>query len=451
MEPGSAGFLPVEAISDLNSKRRRKLMVRSAESYDNVRPLVDGILRNIMTHGDKALIEYTRKFDRVALERSRIVVSEREIKAAVRLVRNKYPGLLPAMATTRNCIAGFHRGELSRIKQPASGWKKSIEFKKNSILNVGQVRRPLQTVGVYVPGGNAVLVTTALMTVVPAKLAGVDQVILATPPSRKGDIDPRIIAAANLAGADMIIRAGGAQAIAAMACGTESVPRVDKIVGPGNIFVAAAKALVANMGLCAIDFPAGPSEVLILADDTARADFVARDLLSQAEHDANACSVLVTTSRKLAVAVRGAIVKELAASPSIAGQSLSRYGALLVADTMTEAVDFANSFAPEHLEIMTRNPRQILGKIRNAGGIFLGHNTPTAIGDYVCPNHVLPTGGAARFTSGLSVDQFMKKPAVLEASTGALKALDSLVEILSKAEGLYEQHGRSVHIRAMAR
>lgn len=449
----SDSFLPVETVRGLDSERRKRLMTRSTGTFDRIRPVVEGVIRRIIRHGDRAMLDYTRKFDGVSISQARIRVSEREIRQAVRFVRSHYPGLVEAMKTTRGCIESFHRGELSRIVRPADRWERSIRLKgSKGCLKVGQIRRPLQSVGVYVPGGNAVLITTALMTVVPARLAGVPTIVLASPPSRNGDIDPRLIAAASIAGADIIIRAGGAQAVAAMACGTKSVPKVCKIVGPGNIFVAAAKSLVANMGLCAIDFPAGPSEVLILADESANPEFAAGDMLSQAEHDANACSVLVTTSRRLAERVRNAIVSELShpscSSPAIAERSLATYGAILVAESLDQAVDFSNEFAPEHLEIMTRHPHSVLKKIRNAGGIFLGHNTPTAIGDYVCPNHVLPTGGAARFSSGLSVDQFMKKPAVLEVSTGALEALDALVETLSKAEGLYAQHGKSVHIRA---
>jgi histidinol dehydrogenase len=306
----------------------------------------------------------------------------------------------------------------------------------------------LDRVGAYVPGGNAVLLTSALMAVTPAKVAGVREIVVASPPSRNGDIDPRIIVAADLAGADLIVRAGGAQAIAALAYGTKSVPRVAKIVGPGNIYVAAAKAYVAASGACAIDLPAGPSEVLIIADKSARSEYVARDMLAQSEHDADACAVLVSTSAALAANVARRIARALKKDTGLARKSIPAYGAILLADTLEQAVDFANEFAPEHLEIMTAKPRALLPRIRNAGGIFVGSYSPVAIGDYVCPNHILPTGGAARYTSGVNISTFLKRPSTLEVPAAMIRTLDKLVETLSKAEGLYAQHGASVHARA---
>lgn len=446
-------FLAVEMLSKLSASRKRAILSRSTASQQGIQPVVERVIADVARNGDAALLKYTAKFDKVRLLRNRLVVSPRDIVKAYQAVSRCNADLIPAIKTMIQCVRGYHRGELAQMKRGLQGWETAVTGKALAgagNLKVGQIRTPLESAGVYVPGGNAVLLTSAVMALTPAKVAGVPLTIVASPPSRNGDIDPRIIVAADMAGADRIIRAGGAQAIAAMAYGTESVPRVAKIVGPGNVFVATAKSLVASSGTCGIDFFAGPSEVLIIADDSTPIEYAARDMLSQSEHDPNASSVLVTTSMRVAKGVRSRIIAEFSAgkSPSIAQRALAGYGAVLVAGSLDEAVAFANEFAPEHLEIMTRNPRAILPKIRNAGGIFLGRYSPVAVGDYVCPNHILPTGGAARFTSGISIDTFLKKPSFLEVPKTLVRRLDKLIETLSKAEGLYAQHGLSVHARA---
>lgn len=448
-------FLTIEQLSKLSSQRRRQILSRSTTSQKDLQPLVEQVIADIAANGDNALLKYTAKFDKIKLSPSRIVVSAREIAKAYQTVTRRNTALIPAIKDMITCVRGYHNGELAQLKRGLKGWETTVSSKSWGAagkLKVGQIRTPLDSVGVYVPGGNAVLLTSAVMALTPAKVAGVPFTVVASPPSRNDDIDPRIIVAADLAGADMIIRAGGAQAIAAMAYGTDSVPRVAKIVGPGNVFVAIAKSLVASAGVCGIDFFAGPSEVLIIADDSTVVEYAARDMLSQSEHDPRASAVLVSTSLRVAEGVRNRIISEFrdcrpGTEPSIAQRALTGFGAILVADSLDQAADFANGFAPEHLEIMTRNPRALLKKVRNAGGIFLGPWSPVAVGDYVCPNHILPTGGAARFTSGISIDTFMKKPSFLEVPKSLVGKLDNLIETLSKAEGLYAQHGLSVHAR----
>jgi len=455
--PLGAQFLKIESLSGLSGRRRSAILSRSATAQKGIRALVERIVDDVARNGDDALLKYTARFDKARLLRLRIAVSAREIRNAFRTVARNNPALIPAIRTMIECVRGYHRGELAQLKRGLTAWECSVgssKWGKSGRLRVGQLRVPVDRVGVYVPGGNAVLLTSAVMAITPAKVAGVPFVVVASPPSRKKEIDPRIIVASDLAGADLIVRAGGAQAIAAMAYGTATVPRVSKIVGPGNMFVASAKSYVASTGACAVDFFAGPSEVLIIADDSAAIEYVARDMLSQSEHDVNASSVLVTTSRRIAEGVRKQIAAWLGGpgnSDSVARRALSSYGAIMIADSLADAVEFANDFAPEHLEIMTKKPRNILRSVRNAGGIFLGPYSPVAVGDYVCPNHILPTGGAARFTSGISVDTFLKKPSVLEVPRSLVKKLDRLIETLSKAEGLYAQHGLSVHARTGTR
>jgi len=446
-------FLPIERLARLHPDRRKAILSRSTTAQKSIVPLVQGVVDDVAANGDKALLKYTRKFDKTTLTPSRLIVNKSDIKRAYRTVLKANPELLPSIQSMIECVRGYHSGELTQLRSNQRRWKKNVrsaQWPAGTGLSVGQLRTPIERVGVYIPGGNAVLLTTAVMGITPAKVAGVPFIAVASPPSRNGDIDPQIIVAADMAGADVIIRAGGAQAIAAMAFGTATVPKVHKIIGPGNVFVAAAKSYVANSGVCAIDFPAGPSEVLIIADDSAVTEYVARDMLSQSEHDANASSVLVTTSKRLAKSVRNRIIAEFCgnATPSTAQLALSKYGAIILAESLARAVDFANEFAPEHLEIVIKRPESMLSRVRNAGGIFLGPYSPVAIGDYVCPNHILPTGGAAKFSSGISVDTFMKKPAVLEVPKSLIKTLNKLVETLSKAEGLYAQHGLSVKARA---
>jgi histidinol dehydrogenase len=451
---GQQALLRAERLATMTPQRKRSILRRSSTKLERTLPFIKRVMADVRRNGDSALVKYSQKFDRADLSSIGIRVSRSEIRNAYKIVARDNPDLVPAIKTTLECIGAFHKGELDQLKCGMNPWKRTVGSRKwsaSSKIAVGQLRTPIDCVGVYVPGGNAVLLTTALMAITPAKVAGVPRIVVASPPSRDGNIDPRIIVAADLAGADVMVRAGGAQAIAAMAYGTESVPAVAKIVGPGNIYVAAAKAYVAGNSICAIDLPAGPSEVLVIADATANAEYIAKDMLSQSEHDTDACAVLVTTSIKLARLVRTRLLREFKRKPgqkqSIAERSLSRYGAIIVVKSLKEAVDVANEFAPEHLQIMTKKPRALLSKIRNAGGIFLGNYSPTAIGDYVCPNHILPTGGAARYTSGVSMSTFLKTPSFLEVPQKAIRVLNELVETLSKAEGLYEQHGRSVRAR----
>lgn len=447
--------LALERLSAISRSRRMDILQRSAVRLDQVRPVVESVIADVARNGDKALLRYTKKFDHATLSPSQIRLSASDIKKAYSAVKKADPALIPAIRDTLDCISAYHLAEKKHLCRGLKSWRATASgsrWARGAGLAVGQIQTPLDSVGIYVPGGNAVLLTSALMGVTPAKIAGVPQIVLASPPSRNGDIDPRIVVAADMAGADIVIRAGGAQAIAALACGTESVPRVAKIVGPGNVYVAAAKASVASSGLCAIDLPAGPSEILIIADDSANPEFIAMDMLAQSEHDADASAVLVTTSSRVATAVSkriAAILNTSENTAAIARRSLAGNGAILVAATEKEAVAFANEFAPEHLEIVTKKPRETLKGIRNAGGIFLGQWSPVAVGDYVCPNHILPTGGAARFTSGVNLGTFLKTPSVLEVPRNMAKTLDRLIEVLSKAEGLYAAHGASVHARAV--
>jgi histidinol dehydrogenase len=444
--------LRIESLSRISRKRLDDIVARSTVKSVEVAESTARIVEDVRRNGDAALRKYTKRFDKVDIPPSRIRVSKGEVRRAFDRVSREDPDLIPAIRAMLECVWNYHEHELAQMKRKPSGWQGEIRsnlWPEGQHLNVGQIRTPLNRAGVYVPGGNAVLLSTAVMAITPAKVAGVPEVVLASPPSRNGDIAPEVLVAADLAGADLIVRVGGPQAIAGMAYGTRKIPRVDKIVGPGNIHVLAAKCHVAAAGACGIDIPAGPSEILVLADETADPDYVARDMLSQAEHDENASALLVTTSRHLAQTVRKKILAEFGSTKkaSIAERSMIRYGAFLVADDLQQAVAFANYFAPEHLEIVTKDPRSLLPRVRNAGGIFLGPYSAVAVGDYVCPNHILPTGGAARFASGMSVDTFIKKPSVLEVPKETAWTINRMVETLSKAEGLYEQHGRAVRAR----
>lgn len=410
------------------------LLKRSPNNYKEQEQIVNDILSNIRENGDAALFEYTRNFDKVEITPETIKVTKEEIEEAYEQVDND---LLRVIRRAMKNIEDYH--EL----QKQSSW---IETKSDGTI-LGQKVTPLQRVGVYVPGGKAAYPSSVLMNVVPAKVAGVDEIIMCTPPGKDGKVYPTTLVTANEAGVHTIYKAGGAQAIGAMAFGTESIPVVDKIVGPGNIFVALAKKAV--FGYTGIDSVAGPSEVLVLADETANPRYVAADLLSQAEHDQMACAILITTSQELADGVAREIegFVRVLERRDIIQASLDNYGAILVADSLEEAIEAVNAVASEHLEIVTKDPFEVMTKVRNAGAIFLGESSSEPLGDYFAgPNHVLPTNGTARFFSPLGVDTFIKKSSIISYSRAALEAVHEDVEAFAKAEGL-TAHANSIHVR----
>jgi histidinol dehydrogenase len=394
--------------------------------------VVKNIISDIRSSGDNALRDYTEKFDRVKLDS--FLVTESEINEAYRKVDSEFISIVREAAEN---IKSFHE------KQLRPSWMTTEE--NGSIL--GQKITPLDSVGVYVPGGTAAYPSSVLMNVIPAKVAGVKRIVMVSPPDSEGILPAAVLVAAKEAGVEEIYKVGGAQAIGALAYGTESIKPVDKITGPGNIFVALAKREV--FGDVDIDMIAGPSEIAIIADDTARPDEIAADLLSQAEHDPRACSVLVTPSMKLAEEVAGEVEKQLAILPrkDIASRSIEDYGVIYVTSSIEEAVETVNQLAPEHLEILTENGIELLGKIRHAGAIFIGRYSSEPVGDYFAgPNHVLPTNGTARFSSPLNVDDFQKKSSVIIYSEKALKDNGEKIAKFARMEGL-EAHARAVELR----
>ena len=407
---------------------------RSPEGQPEVEQTVAEIIKNVKERKDEALIEYSRKFDRVELTPDTIEVAQNELVNALNSIDRD---LLRVIEKSAENIRAFHE------KQLENSWFTTNE---NGIF-LGQKITPLSRVGVYVPAGSAPLPSTVLMDVIPAKVAGVEEIVLCSPPSKNGKIDPVILACAKLAGVHRVFMVGGAQAIAAMAYGTQTIPKVDKIVGPGNIYVATAKKMV--FGICGIDMIAGPSEILIIADETANPAYVAADLLSQAEHDKLASSILLTTSKELSQNVINELETQLSnlTRAEIATESLENYGAIVVTETINEAVDISNLIAPEHLEVCTKNPFDLLPLIKNAGAIFLGNYSPESLGDYFAgPNHTLPTSGTARFFSPLGVYDFIKRQSVISYSRDAFKAVASDVEAFAQAEGL-TAHAGAVRIR----
>lgn len=410
------------------------LLKRSPVSYGAYEEKVRAIVDDVRARKDAALTDYAKKFDGADISRDNIRVTKEEIEAAYAQVD---PKLLAVIRKALANIRAYHE------KQKKYGWFDTTE---NGTL-LGQKVTPLSRVGVYVPGGKAAYPSSLLMNVVPAKVAGVEKIVMTTPCGKDGKIEPVTLAAAKEAGVDEIYKIGGAQAIAALAFGTDSVPRVDKIVGPGNIYVALAKKAV--YGFTDIDSIAGPSEILVLADRTANPRYVAADLLSQAEHDELASAILITDSRELAEQVSeqaDAFVKELSRK-EIIQKSLDNFGYILVAENMDMAIEAANDIASEHVEIMTANPFEVMMKIRNAGAIFLGEHSSEPLGDYFAgPNHVLPTNGTARFFSPLSVDDFLKKSSVIYYSREALKEVHEDIETFAKAEGL-SAHANSIRVR----
>ena len=410
------------------------LLKRSPNQYGSYETAVREILAKIQEEGDGALFAYTKKFDRAEITEQNVRVTDEEIREAYETVD---PALVDVIRKSLVNIRNYHE------KQKQNSWFTSSE--DGTML--GQKVTPLEKVGVYVPGGKAVYPSSVLMNIVPAKVAGVDRIIMTTPPGPDGKVNPSTLVAANEAGADEIYKAGGAQAIGALSYGTQSIPKVDKIVGPGNIFVALAKKAV--YGHVSIDSIAGPSEILVLADDSANPRFVAADLLSQAEHDELASAILITTSRELAEKVSCEVdefVKRLSRK-EIIQKSLDQFGYILLAETMDQAVEAANAIASEHMEIVTRNPFEVMMKVRNAGAIFIGEYSSEPLGDYFAgPNHVLPTNGTAKFFSPLSVDDFIKKSSIVYYSREALKKIHKDVEQFAASEQL-TAHANSIAVR----
>ena len=425
-------------IQKLNSDTKKNLLEdllkRSPNNYGQYEASVKEILDKVKEEKDAAVFAYTAKFDGAELTADTIEVTEAEIEEAYAQVNDT---LLTVIRKAKDNIESYH------AKQRQNSW---FDSKPDGTI-LGQKITPLHRVGVYVPGGKAVYPSSVLMNVMPAKVAGVDEIIMVTPPGKNGKVSPNTLVAAKEAGVDKIYKVGGAQAIAALAYGTESIPKVDKIVGPGNIYVALAKKAV--YGHVSIDSIAGPSEILVVADETANPRYVAADLLSQAEHDELASAILVTTSEKLAHEVSDQVdgfLKELSRA-EIISKSLDNYGYILLADTMEDVIDVANEIASEHLEIQTKNPFEVMTKIRNAGAIFIGEYASEPLGDYFAgPNHILPTNGTAKFFSPLSVDDFIKKSSIISYSREALQKVHKDIESFAKAEQL-TAHANSIHVR----
>ncbi|MCD8391423.1 MAG: histidinol dehydrogenase [Firmicutes bacterium] len=424
----------VKLTNDTINGILENMLKRSPTSYGEYEKTVADIIANVRENGDKALFEYTKKFDKFDLNADNIKVSGAEIAAAYEAVGEELLGII---RKSKANIEDYHK------KQAQNSWFTSTE--KGTML--GQKVTPLETVGVYVPGGTAAYPSSVLMNIMPAKVAGVGTIVMTTPCGADGGVNPVVLVAAKEAGADEIYKVGGAQAVAALAYGTKSVPKVDKIVGPGNIYVALAKKAV--YGNVNIDSIAGPSEILVIADESVNPTYAAADLLSQAEHDALASAILITTSEKFADKV-GAEVDRLRAELSrneIIEKSLDNFGYILIAEDMAAAVDAANAIAPEHLEIMTENAFEVMMKIKNAGAIFIGEHSCEPLGDYFAgPNHVLPTNGTAKFFSPLSVDDFVKKSSVIYYSREALGEVHTYVEKFAEAERL-TAHALSMKVR----
>lgn len=424
----------VKLTDETKNNILENLLKRSPNSYGKFEAAVGEILSNVRANKDAALFKYTKDFDKADINAYNIVVTKEEIEEAYTKVD---PKLVNVIRKALKNIKEYHE------KQKQYSW---FDSKPDGTI-LGQKVTALSRVGVYVPGGKAAYPSSVLMNVIPAKVAGVEQIIMCTPPDHEGKVYPTTLVAANEAGVDVIYKAGGAQAIAAMAYGTESVPKVDKICGPGNIYVALAKKAV--FGYVSIDSVAGPSEILVIADETANPRYVAADLLSQAEHDEMASAILITTSNELAQKVSDEIdgfLKELSRS-EIISKSLDNYGYILLVDNIDDAVDVANEIASEHLEIVTKDPFNTMTKIKNAGAIFLGEYSSEPLGDYFAgPNHVLPTNGTAKFFSALSVDDFIKKSSIISYSRNALEEIHNDIETFATAEHL-TAHANSIKVR----
>lgn len=425
-------------IVELNETTKKNLLElllkRSPSGYGQYEQTVNDIIETVKLKKDQALFDFTLQFDHCIINSETIRVTAEEIKEAYDLVDPEFVNVMKKSAAN---IIEFHE------KQLHSSW---ITTKENGVI-LGQKILPIEISGVYVPGGKAAYPSSVLMNVLPAKVAGVKRIIMTTPPGKDGKVTPGTLVAADIAGVNEIYKVGGAQAIAAMAFGTESIPKVDKITGPGNIFVALAKK--ACFGHVSIDSIAGPSEILVLADETANPRYVAADLLSQAEHDELASAILITTSRELAEKTAQEIdaFTEMLSRKQIIKASLDNYGYIFVAGNMQDAIDAANEIASEHLEILTADPFQIMTRIKNAGAIFLGEYSSEPLGDYFAgPNHILPTNGTAKFFSPLNVDDFMKKTSIISYSKEALKEVHKDIELFAKQEGL-TAHANSIQVR----
>ena len=422
----------IKTMKYTNMVELKNELSRSQFSHDDVNTIVKNILDDVKLRGDQALYDYNKKFDNVSL--SSLQVTEKEIEDAFSRLDNE---LLDVIRYSHENIVRYH------TKQKRNDF---LDKDTDGVI-LGQIINPIEKVGIYVPGGTAAYPSTVLMNAVPAKVAGVEEIVMVTPPNEDGTISDVILAAAKIAGVTKIFKVGGAQAVAALSYGTETIPAVYKIVGPGNIFVAMAKKMV--FGEVAIDMVAGPSEVLIISDDSSDPVHIAADLLSQAEHDKLAACILVTTSEELAKSVAIEIESQLAELPrqEIARESINNNGKIIIAKSIEEAILISNEIAPEHLELAVMDPFALLSKIKNAGSIFLGHNTPEPLGDYLAgPNHTIPTSGTAKFASPLSVDDFIKKSSVIYYSKEALEKVKDKVILFAESEGL-TAHANSVRKR----
>lgn len=426
-------MLPITKVDGVSEiELINKLKLRSGEIDKKVNLAVSEIIDNVRANGDNAVLEYTIKFDGKAPEQ--IEVSKEEIKNSIDICDKDF---ITALRNSAQNIIDFHE------RQKQQSW---LDAQENGVI-LGQRVRGLKRVGIYVPGGTAAYPSSVLMNAIPAKIAGVEEIIMVTPPTKDGKANPNILAAAEIAGVDRVFLVGGAQAVAALAFGTQTIPRVDKIVGPGNIFVATAKKQL--YGTVDIDMIAGPSEILVVADETANPVFLAADLLSQAEHDELASSILLTTCEDIAKNTVVELEKQLEKLPrkEIAKKSLEDFGAIIVCKDIDNAVDFANELAPEHLEMCVKNPLEYIGRIDNAGSVFLGDYSPEPLGDYYAgPNHVLPTSGTARFFSPLSVDSFVKKSSFIYYTKDALCSAGNDIIKFAQTEGL-DAHANSVRVR----
>ena len=410
------------------------LLKRSTTDYGEYEKIVDSIIQNVKQNKEEAIFDYNLKFDKCTITKENFQVTQEEIEDAYKVLDKQF---IEVMRRSAANIRTYHE------KQKRNSW---FDAKEDGTI-LGQKITPMQTVGVYVPGGKAAYPSTTLMNVIPAKVAGVPNIIMTTPAGSYGKVNPATLAAADIAGVDTIFKVGGAQAIAAMAYGTEMIPKVDKIVGPGNIYVALAKRAV--YGHVSIDSIAGPSEILVLADESATPKYVAADLLSQAEHDELASAILITTSTELAEKVSIEIDKfvNVLERREIIQKSLDNYGYILVAPDMETAIEAANEIASEHLEILTKNPFDTMTKIKNAGAIFLGEYSSEPLGDYFAgPNHVLPTNGTAKFFSPLNVDDYIKKSSIISYSKEALEKVHNDIELFAQKEGL-TAHANSIRVR----
>ena len=424
----------VELSNETKNNILNDLLKRSPNHYSQYEAAVSEIIGGVRARGDQALFEYTLKYDGFDLNAGNIQVTKQEIQEAYEKLDQEFIQVI--QKSTEN-IRTFHE------KQLRNSW---FDTRKDGSI-LGMKISPIEKAGVYVPGGKAAYPSSVLMNVIPAKVAGVERIIMTTPPGADGQVNPGTLAAADMAGVDAIYKVGGAQAVAAMAFGTESVPKVDKITGPGNIFVALAKKAV--YGHVSIDSVAGPSEILVLADETADPRYVAADLLSQAEHDELASAILITTSRELAWKTSEQVERFASqlSRQEIIRKSLDNYGYILVAGSMEEAVEAANEIASEHLEILTANPFEVMAKIRNAGAIFLGEYSSEPLGDYFAgPNHILPSNGTAKFFSPLSVDDFIKKTSIISYSRESLEKVHKDIELFAGNEGL-TAHANSIRVR----